>query len=295
MGMRIPGQPSLPIEIELQQAALTIAPPVLSQAHASQNAHYRGADADGQLFIKVYRDHQRFETEGAVIRTLRTGLESLIEPKREGLLSSTGLWWRAFPFVELQPVDFSDVAALRSAAKMLGRIHRLPRASLPHLVRKPHPHQLIAVRIDRLHPWPDLLTQARRLQSLARDRLGPASDDHDVCLVLGDFGQRNTFRRPDRRLVLIDFEDGGIGSGLWDLAKIWDAELAAPELRAIFLDSYADARGPIWDISTSDLWWTRFAAALAIFTYAARTQEDDFFAHGREKLRSLGDELSLPQ
>lgn len=93
--------------------------------------------------------------------------------------------------------------------------------------------------------------------------------------------------------VLLDFEHAAIGDPHWDLGKIWDQELADPDLRKEFVGAYRQrARLCDWP-DPRVLWVTRFAAAMGIFPYAARVDDADFFGHGVEKLVTLRGELPV--
>ncbi|MEN5074731.1 aminoglycoside phosphotransferase family protein [Isoptericola cucumis] len=268
---------------------------VPNQRHVSENRHFAGAHPQlGRLFIKVYGSRERFTREGDALEILARHHAWVLAPVREGDLSTSGHFWRAFPEVAMHPFTF-DLEGCRTAAQLLADVHGTDLTST-QLPTKPHGWELVPERLAAISRWPSVHEKAARLAQDAALLLDDLSRGRGrrsrTRLLTEDFGVRNIHvREDDGTALLIDFEHAERGDPHWDLGKVWDQELVEPARRNAFVGEYRRRTGLRDWPDVRALWATRFAAALAILPYAARVGDAAFFDHGVEKLHRLDAEL----
>jgi aminoglycoside phosphotransferase (APT) family kinase protein len=258
----------------------------------SQNDHADARLPDGTaLFVKVYGEREKHHAEGAVLTALCDRYDWPVASAAEGVVDGVG--WRAFPLLDLTPVEPSP-ALLAVWAERLADVHRCP---VPDgLESNVRAVEQVERRLARLRAVAGLrglagvADAAERLWDAVRETIGAEAAAHETPYVLltNDFGFRNTCVRPDGVVALYDFERSGPGDPHWDIGKAWDIELRGPADRATFLAAYRAALpGSDGWPHPPTLWVTRFAGAMAAIPYALRVGADGFLRSSVDLLARL--------
>jgi aminoglycoside phosphotransferase (APT) family kinase protein len=279
------------VRTALPGAAVTVRPPL----DGSQNRHAEAVLPDGTaLFVKVYGERDKHHAEGAVVAALCARYDWPVAAVGEGVVGDgeAGVGWRAFPLLDLAPVEPSP-ALLAVWAERLADVHRCPAPNgLDTNVRAVDQVERRLARLRAVADTPVLAVADRAAArwDAVRDTIGAEAAAYETPyrLLTNDFGFRNTCVRPDGAVALYDFERSGPGDPHWDLGKAWDRELADPAYRAAFLAAYRAAMPDAGDWPhPATLWVTRFAGAMAAIPYALRVGADGFVRESVDLLTRL--------
>jgi aminoglycoside phosphotransferase (APT) family kinase protein len=283
------------VRAALPGAAVTVRPPL----DGSQNRHADAVLPDGTaLFVKVYAEREQHHAEGAVLAALCDRYGWPVAAVGDGVVEGVG--WRAFPLLDLAPVEPSPVL-LAVWAERLADVHRCPIPDgLPTNVRAVDQVERRLARLRAVADTPLLAEVADRAAArwdAVRDTIGAEAAAHETPyrLLTNDFGYRNTCVRPDGAVALYDFERSGPGDPHWDLGKAWDIELRDPADRAAFVAAYRAAMPDADDWPhPPTLWVTRFAGAMAAIPYALRVGAGGFVRESVDLLARLEVEPPRP-
>jgi len=262
----------------------------------SENRHAIVYPKNGNpLFLKIYASLDRFETEKEVNNLLGEFAiqDHFILAERADI--TDGIAWLAFPMLGLTATTLSMQTAVQYG-ELMAMVHSSPLSTKLEVIKPAFLR--VEPRLQLLKPFPLIFERCLALW----ERVHPAIDQALAAytelpvLLQNDFGERNIFvRRDTGQMVIIDFERAGVGDTLWELGKLWDRELyEKPSVRSIFLDSYREKRGLLqnqWPYLPA-LWLVRFVATLAIFPYATRVRDSNFFEHGLFKLGLIEQDIS---
>jgi aminoglycoside phosphotransferase (APT) family kinase protein len=215
---------------------------------------------------------------------------ALAAPRLRGHGTSALGEWVLLDWFDLHEIP-QTAAAGEQAGRLLAQVHRTPLPSAgADLRRYGDVGGLIAekawlvARFDR--SLADRITRmASQVASAARQ---PAAE----VLLHGDYGWRNLATDPAGRLITFDFEHAAIGPPAYDLAKLWDRELADDRARTRFLDGYRQVSTALDHGLDATMRPIRLWAAAGIFPHARATADDDFYQHGLVILGRLDRELA---